>query len=141
MILLDTNVLAALMRAPADPAVIAWLDRQPPTAIWITSITGYEVEFGLALLSPGRRRSALEAAYREILETDLQGRVAPLDQAAATQAAQLAAARQRAGRPVDIRDTQIAGIALSRRAALATRNTAHFHDLTTPVIDQWKSAA
>jgi predicted nucleic acid-binding protein len=35
------------------------------------------------------------------------------DSAAATEAASLAAARQRSGRPVDMRDTQIAGIALA----------------------------
>ena len=39
MIILDTNVLSALMRAVPDPPVIAWLDRQPRTSIWITSIT------------------------------------------------------------------------------------------------------
>ena len=29
MIVLDTNVLSALMRREADPAVVAWLDLQP----------------------------------------------------------------------------------------------------------------
>ena len=41
------------------------------------------------------------------------------------------------GRPVDIRDTQIAGIALARRATLATRNVRHFGDLKVPIIDPW----
>ena len=29
MIILDTNVLSALMRTAPDDAVISWLDRQP----------------------------------------------------------------------------------------------------------------
>ena len=45
--------------------------------------------------------------------------------------------RQMAGRPVDMRDTQIAGIALARRGTLATRNVRHFRDLKLPVVDAW----
>jgi len=36
-----------------------------------------------------------------------------------------------------MRGTFIAGIALSRRAVLATRNIKHFDDLRTPVINPW----
>ena len=39
VILLDTNVLSALMRTSPEPAVVAWLDRQPADSVWITSIT------------------------------------------------------------------------------------------------------
>jgi predicted nucleic acid-binding protein len=42
-----------------------------------------------------------------------------------------------AGRPVDMRDTQIAGIALARRATLATRNVRHFEDLQLQIVDPW----
>jgi predicted nucleic acid-binding protein len=49
----------------------------------------------------------------------------------------LAAVRQRAGRPVDLRDTQIAGIAAARRASIATRNLQHFQDLSVPVVNPW----
>jgi predicted nucleic acid-binding protein len=59
------------------------------------------------------------------------------DSSAALEAALIAATRRKAGRPIDIRDTQIAGIALARRASLATRNVRHFSDLKVPVIDPW----
>ena len=42
MILLDTNVLSALMQRQPDPAVMAWLNEQPAERIWITSITVFE---------------------------------------------------------------------------------------------------
>jgi predicted nucleic acid-binding protein len=140
VIILDTNILFALMRAHPDPSVITWLDRQPPESIWITSVTVFEVEFGLALLPASRRRTALENAYRDFVDHDLQSRVASFDQEAASMAAQLAATRQQAGQPVDTRDTEIAGIAIARRATLATRNVAHFQGLTTPVLNPWQSA-
>ena len=137
MIILDTNVLAALMRNVPEAPVVAWLDRQPVESVWITSITLFEARLGLALLPSGRRRTALETAFARLLKEDLENRVLDFDSAAATEAASLAAARQKIGRPVDMRDTQIAGIALARRATLATRNVRHFSDLRISIVDPW----
>jgi predicted nucleic acid-binding protein len=137
VIVLDTNVLSALMRTSPEAAVVAWLDRQPADAVWITSITLFEARFGLALLARGRKRRALEAAFSRIVAEDLDGRVLDLDGPAAAAAAELAARRQNAGRPVDVRDTLLAGIAIARRATLATRNLRHFSDLPVPVVDPW----
>jgi predicted nucleic acid-binding protein len=137
VIILDTNVLSALMRKVPEAPVVAWLDRQPPESIWITSITLFEAHFGLALLPKGRRRQTLEEAFARLLAEDLDNHVLDFDTAAALEAAALAADRQRAGLPVDMRDTLIAGIALARRATLATRNVRHFRDLTVPVVDPW----
>lgn len=141
MIVLDTNVLSALMRDQAEAPVVAWLDDQPAESVWITSITLFEARLGLALLPNGRRRKALESAFDRLLEEELQHRVLDFDSAAVTEAAALAAARQKAGRPVDMRDTQIAGIALARRATLATRNVRHFADLRVPLVDPWAARA
>ena len=138
MIVLDTNVLSALMRQAPEAPVVAWLDRQPTESVWITSITLFEARLGLALLPKGRRRQTLEVSFSRLLEEDLENRVLDFDSAAATEAASLAAERQRAGRPVDMRDTQIAGIALARRATIATRNVRHFLDLKVPVVDPWE---
>ena len=137
MIILDTNVLSALMRTVPDAHVVAWLDRQPAESVWITCITLFEAYLGLALLPSGRRRRTLEAAFARLLQEDLENRVLDFDSAAATEAASLAAARQKNGRPVDLRDTQIAGIALARRATLATRNVRHFRDLRILIVDPW----
>jgi predicted nucleic acid-binding protein len=137
VIILDTNVLSALMRTVPEAPVVAWLDRQPAESVWITSITLFEAYFGLALLPSGRRRQTLEAAFARLLNEDLEKRVLDFDSAAATEAASLAAARQKNGRQVDMRDTQIAGIALARRATLATRNVRHFTDLKILLVDPW----
>ena len=125
------------MRTAPELPVVAWLDRQPAESIWITSVTLFEARLGWALLPKGKRRQTLESAFTRLLEDDLENRVLDFDSAAATEAATLAANRQIAGRPVDIRDTQIAGIALARRAAIATRNVRHFSDLKISVIDPW----
>jgi len=137
MIILDTNVLSALMQQQPDPQVVAWLDDQPADTIWLNSITVFEARYGLALLPAGRRKDLLEQRFEELLQDDLQNRVLLFDLNAAAHAAQLAADRKMRGRPVDMRDTFIAGIALARRAALATRNVRHFDDLSVPVVNPW----
>ena len=137
MIILDTNVLSALMRASPELVVLDWLDRQPAESVWITSITEFESRLGLALLPMGKRRQGLVESFDRLLADDLRNRVLAFDSAAASHAAIVAARRQKAGRPVDIRDTQIAGIALATRATLATRNVRHFDDLQLPVVNPW----
>lgn len=141
MIILDTNVLSALLQQQADPQVVAWLDRQSAESIWITSITLFEARYGLELMAVGQRKHLLQDRFEQLLQDDLENRVLLFDVNAATEAAKLAAERKARGRPVDMRDTFIAGIALARRATLATRNLRHFDDLTVPVIDPWADGA
>jgi predicted nucleic acid-binding protein len=129
VILLDTNVLSALMRQRPDPAIVAWLDSRAPESMWATAVTVFEIRFGLELLPSGRRRRALEAAFQAMLRDDLGGRIAGFDDAAAGEAARFAARRQRRRRLVDLRDTPIAGIAVARRAEIATSNVRHFDGL------------
>ncbi|MGK7294218.1 MAG: type II toxin-antitoxin system VapC family toxin [Candidatus Wenzhouxiangella sp. M2_3B_020] len=136
MILLDTNVLSALMQREPPPAVIAWLDAQAPESLWISSVTLFEARYGIAVLADGRRKDALLQALESLVGEDLEHRVAAFDSGAAEHAVRLAADRKRAGRPVDLRDTFIAGIALAHGATLATRNTRHFEDLPA-VVDPW----
>lgn len=112
---------------------------RPPAEriLWVTSITACESRFGLALLPPGRGREALQESFQRLLADDLEHRVLPFDREAARQAALIGAARQHAERPVDMRDTQIAGIVVTRRATWATRNLRHFDDLPTRVVSPW----
>lgn len=138
MILLDTNVLSALMQREPDPIVVAWLDEQPSESIWTTSITVFEVRMGLELLENGRRRSYLEQEFDRLLAEDLDGRVQLFDRVAADAAGTIAASRQRAGSTVEIRDVQIAGVASARKATLATRNMRHFEGLGIRLVDPWQ---
>jgi len=136
MIILDTNVLSALMRQKPDKNVILWLDKQPRTSVWTTAVTILEVRFGLQVMPLGKRRSLLIRAFDAFLDK-IGYRVAPFDAAAAQEAGDLMASRQKKGRPGDLRDTMIAGIVLVHHATLATRNITHFEDLSVPVINPW----
>jgi predicted nucleic acid-binding protein len=137
VIVLDTNVVSALMRRDADRVVVAWLDGLPAESVWTTTITVFEVRLGLELLAAGRRRRLLEEAFDQALAEDFEERVLPFDESAARAAGRLAAGLQRAGRTADVRDVQIAGIAMARKADLATRNVRHFEGLGLTLVDPW----
>jgi predicted nucleic acid-binding protein len=137
VIIIDTNVISALMSEVPERIVVEWLDRQAAESIWITTITLFEARLGIALLPKGKRRQNLAAAFDKLMIEDLEGRVLDFDQPAAEAAAELAAGRQRQGKTVDMRDTQIAGIVMARRAKFATRNVKHFSDLNVAVINPW----
>jgi predicted nucleic acid-binding protein len=138
MIILDTNVVSALMSAVPNAVVLNWLDRQPDSSIWTTTITLMELRYGLQSLPAGHKREKMMHELEAVLREEIEGRYVVFDIAAAEQAAQLMAQRRLRGRTVDHRDTMIAGIALASRATLATRNTSHFEDLSVPVVNPWK---
>ncbi len=136
MIILDSDVISALMLDRPELKVVHWLDRQPHRSLWTTSINVLELRLGWQILEPGKRRSFLQSAFESILEK-IDHRIVAFDSVAAQQAADLTAIRRRAGRPRYFRDTMIAGIVLANHATLATRNTAHFEDISAEVINPW----
>jgi toxin FitB len=137
VIILDTNVLSALMRREERAVPIAWLDRQPWPSIWTTSISLYEIRFGLLCLPSGKRRDSLSAAATDVIEDALGNRIAFFDPPAAEASAEIMARQRTIGRMIDVRDGFIAGIVLSRRATLATRNVRHFAGLNIALINPW----
>ncbi|HEV2562719.1 MAG TPA: type II toxin-antitoxin system VapC family toxin [Rhizomicrobium sp.] len=137
MIIIDTNVISMLMERVFEPRALAWFDNQPSQSLWTTTISVMEVRYGLELKPPGRRRNSLEAAFSRVLSEDLEGRVLDFDQVAAEHAGTISARRRSAGRPIEVRDAQIAGIATARGAILATRNTRDFHGLDIEIVSPW----
>ncbi len=132
--LLDTNVVSELTRTTPDPQVVAFLNEQDD--LWLSSILIHELEYGLQLLPPGRRRDLLYAMKSNI-QSMYDGRILSLDSAAAEWAAQLRAQARRSGRVLDMGDALIAGIARANRLILATRNIADFQAIDVEVVNPW----
>jgi toxin FitB len=137
MIVLDTNVVSELMKAEPAPSVTRWAAGQAPSNLYTTSITQAEILHGILLLPAGRRRSAFEAAADAMFKEDFGGRILAFDSAAAEPYAQIAALHKRAGRAMTQFDAQIAAVALSAGAAVATRNVKDFEQCGIPLINPW----
>ena len=116
MLLLDTNVLSAMMSGEPPGKVVGWLLRQ---------------------LSDGRRRAGLEAAAPAMFADDFRGRVLPFDSRAAGGYAEALAARQRVGRPAGTINLMLAGIAQAQRASVVTRNVADFEGVGVTIVNLW----
>ena len=137
MIILDTNVLSELMRPLPNVDVLAWMAAQPRPSLFTTTLTEAELRLGIELVSEGARRARLAVAVEGVFHEDLAGAVLPFDRAAARSYALIVAARRRSGRPISPIDAQVAAIAVSRGAAVATRNVVDFTGCGCEVINPW----
>ena len=97
-----------------------------------------EMLYGVKIMPEGKKRATLMRLLEQMLGT-LGQRIAGFDDEAAQAAADLLALRHQKERPVDLRDTMIAGIVIAHRATLATRNAAHFVDIPATVVNPWQA--
>ena len=137
MIILDTNVLSEVMKPAPAAKVLRWLATHPASRLFTTTITQAEILYGVEVMLKGRRRAALESAVEAMFAEDFADRILPFDNDAARAFPQVAAARRALGRPIAQWDAQIAAIARSRSAALATRNTEDFEDCGIELVNPW----
>ncbi len=139
MILLDTNILSELMKPTPAESVVRWMAGQPARSLYTTSITQAEILHGVMLLPSGRRRDAFEAAADAMFREDFGGRILPFGSDAAGPYARIAVERRRAGRPISQFDAQIAAIARSTGATIATRNVTDFDGCGVKIVDPWEA--
>jgi toxin FitB len=137
MILLDSNVLSALLRPEQEPLLVDWLDGLAEDDLCTSAVCVFEVRFGIDRLPTSKRKSKMQSDLGLVLTHIIADRVLPFDVAAAIAAAELRAKRGKAGKSVDVPDTLIAGVALANNCAIATRNVRHFAGLTVDVINPW----
>ena len=141
MIVLDTNVVSALLTRATHPGLLPvrrWASSQNPHELHVTAVTRAEIAVGIALLPDGRRKRALTeaaAAYFEAMEPY----TLPFTAATAERYADVTVARRQNGRPISILDAQIAAIALHAKASVATRNTKDFEGIGLRLIDPYRA--
>lgn len=132
MIILDTNVISALMADTRE--VVAWamaLGEQPVT----TAITKAELLYGIEQLPDGGRKRGYRARSADALA--LVHDILPFTAHSAEAYAAIRAQRQHDGRPITTADAMIAAIARQTGAGLATRNVKDFEGLGLRLVDPW----
>ena len=137
MIILDTNVISDMIGPAPSPAVAAWVFRQPPGDMFVSAVTEAELRYGVEIMPQGRRRDRYLAEIDGLLHAEFAGRILPFDSVAAQTYATIAAERRAAGRPIAPFDCQIAAIARSLAASVATRDAGGFEGCGIDVIDPW----
>ena len=137
MIVLDTNVVSELMLPSPAARVVEWVSGQAALTLYFTTISEAELRYGVEILPTGRRRESLLAEIEGMLREDFRGRSLPFDRGAALAYASIAAERRSAGHPINHADCQIAAIAHSVGAAVATRDQDDFEGCGVDVINPW----
>jgi predicted nucleic acid-binding protein len=139
MIILDTNVISELMRGAPHPAVRAWMNAQSQASLVTTAITVMELRAGVEKLLQSRRRQELEVDIDWALNELVGNRVLGFDRKAAFATTRWFGLCRRAGRTVETSDMQIAGIAISRKIPIATRDIHDFQDTSVKLVNPWET--
>jgi len=141
MIILDTNVIAELMREEPDANVASWIQQVATKNLALTVIAIAEILRGIERIQKGKRRQRLEHSFKEFIQKGFRGRLFPFDEEAAYLYGGLAACREKVGLSVDPVDLMIAAIAKHLQASIATRNIKDFEGCGLTLINPWQPLA
>ena len=129
MFVLDTNTLIYFFKG--EGRVGERLLATSPSAVAVPCVVLYEMEFGLRRSTqPEKRRRQLEQILRSVT-------VLPFEDKAARAAAQVRFELERAGAPIGLLGTLIAGTALAWGATLVTRNIREFRRVRSLDVVDW----
>ena len=135
--LLDTCALSEYTKKTPAPQVIAWLDEQAETSLFISVISLGEIEKGiLKLRVADPRRSQKLAAWLGKLEQRFAGRTLPLDAATLHAWAQITANAELAGHPLPVMDSLLMATAQCHGLTIVTRNLQDF-EAYMQTFDPW----
>jgi len=141
MILLDTNVISEWMKPSPEPCVIAWLDEQPASHLFLSCVAKAEIETGIAWLPLGQRKTALSIAAQAIFDV-FTLRCLALDCQTTVEYARVLSLSKYSGRPISVEDAQIAAIAYRHSMTLATRNLSDLDFLADlDLVNPWQEGA
>lgn len=124
MYLVDTNVIAEIVKAKPNAAVIAWI-AQHDQELYLSSITIEEMRFGALALPDGKKRTQLLKTIDDLVAS-YRSRIWAFDATAAEQCAHFHHDAITVGRTPSIEDLMIAAIGACRRATVVTRNIKDF---------------
>lgn len=139
MILLDTNIVSAMMAPVPSKSVIDWLNRQETVTLHVSTVTIAEIGYGLWVMPDGKRRRSLEARFQKFVSEAFEQRILDFDMEAARLYGEVMGRRRAAGRPLGVPDGQIASIARAKDLAVATRNVRDFEGCGLELINPYEA--
>jgi toxin FitB len=131
--LLDTNVISEVRRRRPEAAVVAWLKRADPEALFISVLTFGEIAKGAAAVRD-RAQAAIYLEWLSLVRTHYADRTIAVDADIAEGWGRLAAAR-----PLPVVDGLLAATALVRGLTLVTRNERDIIPTGAAVLNPWNS--
>jgi len=137
VIILDTNVVSVPSKPQSDPTVMAWLNRQVRSTLFLTAINVAELSEGVAILPEGRRKEALRLALNETL-AGFSTPILTFDREAALIYPSLIVHAKSLNYTLPTADVYIAAIAKVHGFAVATRDVEPFLAAGVRVVNPWE---
>ncbi len=125
MFLLDTSALSELTKVQPNAGFLTWISAQSMQSAFVGAPTIGELELGVRLLKPSKKRSALESWLQNLVD-EFEEHILPFDLASARIWGRAVAAASLKGMTLPATDSQIAAIASVNGLAVVTRNVRHF---------------
>jgi predicted nucleic acid-binding protein len=136
--LLDTNVIAELIRPTGEPRVKAWAAAQAERTLHLSVLTLGEYEKGIHHLAEDDPRRVLFKNTRDALEARFADRLLPVSHAVVLRWGAISGAVKRTtGHPPSVIDTLLAASALEHDLYLATRNVRDVRHSGAALFNPW----
>lgn len=134
--LLDTSVVREAKRPEPDAKVLAWLAKQPPSAIYLSVITLGELQEGISALGETGEARALQG-WLEQLRQGFAGRILDVTPEIAATWGRLRAEAQKQGQTAVAVDLLLIATAVRHSLTLVTENTVNFGGMPVSTLDPW----
>jgi predicted nucleic acid-binding protein len=138
MFIVDTNIVSDLRKSDkAPPSLVAWAKSQPPSAIYISAVSMWELEYGILLKAykDPLQGEVLKAWFEQIVIPAYAGRILPVCFDVTRACAPLHVPDKRPER-----DALIAATAIVHKMTVVTRNEKDFAGMNCPLLNPWKAA-
>ena len=124
--LLDTNIISELGRPDPQKSVVDFVASTPMA--WLSTITIHELEYGIALIPEGIRKSAIQQVVAGLVDA-YGDYILPIGQQEAQEAALLRAMMKQQGKVLHLADSLIVGTAKVHNLTVVTRHIKDFEGL------------
>jgi predicted nucleic acid-binding protein len=135
--LLDTCFVSEFTRKRADEGVVAWLQLQDESELYLSTVTVGELEKGLANVRDATRRKRLRAFIEgEIIER-FRPRILTPDERVWRRWGALSGTSERSGVPLPVLDSLLAAQAQVHGLTIVSRNEADFARCDVALLNPW----
>ena len=134
--LLDTCVLAELVKPNPNSKVIDWITDTDDEKLFLSVITIGEIRKGLTKLPESKKKKTLSNWLNKLLE-DYQTRIYQINIMVAENWGVIQGSAEKSGTAISSVDSLIAAVAYTHNLTLVTRNEKDFIPSNVPIVNPW----
>lgn len=138
--LLDTCVISEVTKRKPSENVLAWLQAQDESSLYLSILTFGEIEKGIEKSPDQIRKTKLKRWVEDDLKQRFEGRIIPIDLNVVTQWGRIQGVAELAGKTMPSIDGLIAVSGVANHCIVATRNISDMEQSTAELFNPWEYA-